>query len=158
MSLKEQFSTAKAYIDAKKYDDARRVLKKIDHPKAKEWLDKLDTFPAVKAKRTRKKITWALLAVSLVMLAVGYLYLKQITDEAGRQADEMIFLIRINSRATVYCTNRLRLTEEVCEAWATETITNHRATLIYCGDIFDWIRETDLYTSCLTNRGVMLPG
>lgn len=39
---KELMESAKAYIQRKQYDDARRILLKIDHPTAKDWLLKLD--------------------------------------------------------------------------------------------------------------------
>lgn len=41
-TMQEQMQSAKAYIKAKQWDDARRVLKKIDHPTAKEWLKKVN--------------------------------------------------------------------------------------------------------------------
>jgi len=41
-TTKEKFDTAKQYIENKQYDRARGVLEAIDHPKAAEWLTKLD--------------------------------------------------------------------------------------------------------------------
>lgn len=40
--IKTKFEQAKAFIDAKDYAAARAVLWTIDHPRAKEWLEKLD--------------------------------------------------------------------------------------------------------------------
>lgn len=39
---KAKFAAAKELIDEKKYDEARTILKSIDHPTAREWEMKLD--------------------------------------------------------------------------------------------------------------------
>jgi hypothetical protein len=41
---KAKFAAAKELIDEKKYDEARAILRTIDHPTAQTWLDKLDTI------------------------------------------------------------------------------------------------------------------
>lgn len=52
LTVKEQFSTAKALIDKKKYNEARELLRTITHPTAQKWLEKLDTIaPERKGKR-----------------------------------------------------------------------------------------------------------
>ena len=38
---KAKFAAAKELIDEKKYDEARNILKTIDHPTAREWENKL---------------------------------------------------------------------------------------------------------------------
>ena len=40
--LKARFEEAKTHIQAKRYDEARAVLRTIKHPKAAEWLQKID--------------------------------------------------------------------------------------------------------------------
>lgn len=58
---KAKFAAAKELIDEKKYDEARHILRTIDHPTAREWeakLNQLDQFviPAEKgAKPTKSK-------------------------------------------------------------------------------------------------------
>jgi hypothetical protein len=57
---KAKFAAAKELIAEKKYDEARRILKTIDHPTAREWeakLDNLDQFvvPADTSKKASKK-------------------------------------------------------------------------------------------------------
>lgn len=39
---KAKFAAAKELIDEKRYDEARNILKTIDHPTAREWEAKLD--------------------------------------------------------------------------------------------------------------------
>lgn len=48
---KAKFAAAKELIDEKKYDEARGILKTIDHPTAREWEAKLDKIaPSVSYK------------------------------------------------------------------------------------------------------------
>jgi hypothetical protein len=46
MSVKEQMSQAKELIQAKRYDEARAILKKVDHPTAKQWIERIDAIKA----------------------------------------------------------------------------------------------------------------
>lgn len=69
MTISEQMAAARAYIEAGKYDDARRVLKKVDHPKAKEWLEKLnEKHPPKRAANWKVAV---LVAGIIVIVAFG---------------------------------------------------------------------------------------
>lgn len=65
---KAKFAAAKELIEEKRFDEARGILRTIDHPTAREWEAKIDklnppekpkrgekipAFPAVKAKRKK---------------------------------------------------------------------------------------------------------
>lgn len=81
MSINEQMAAARAYIEAGQYDDARRILKKVDHPKAKEWLRKLNEKHPPKRTSSWKIV---LLIVGIVIIVVtGVLYAN---DDAKRRA------------------------------------------------------------------------
>jgi hypothetical protein len=60
---KAKFAAAKELITERKYDEARRILKTIDHPTAREWeakLDQLDQFVVpteAQIKPSKKKST-----------------------------------------------------------------------------------------------------
>lgn len=41
---KESLLKARDLIREKRYTEAKRLLKTVDHPTAKEWLQKLDTI------------------------------------------------------------------------------------------------------------------
>jgi hypothetical protein len=46
--MKERFAQARTHIEAKQYNEARAILKTINHPTALKWLqkiDELDPFP-----------------------------------------------------------------------------------------------------------------
>ncbi len=49
---KQRMLVAKDFINEKKYAEARAVLKTVEHPKAKEWLAKLDQIAPEKRKHS----------------------------------------------------------------------------------------------------------
>ena len=53
---KEQMLAARELIKHKQYDQARVILENIDHPKAKEWLMKLDGMAPSKSTVVRAKV------------------------------------------------------------------------------------------------------
>lgn len=56
VSVKEQMLKARSLIQQKRYDEARGILRQVNHPKAKEWLQKLDKIaPPGKAAKPRNK-------------------------------------------------------------------------------------------------------
>lgn len=56
MSIKDQMLKARELISQKRYDEARAILVKIDHPTARDWLAKLDARAAAgKATSTASK-------------------------------------------------------------------------------------------------------
>ncbi len=75
---KAKFEAARELIQEKRYDEARAILKTLDHPLAKEWLVKLEkTAPEVKRKsetapsdtsRQNKRLPQAPKAVDFITL------------------------------------------------------------------------------------------
>jgi hypothetical protein len=61
-NLKQRMLQAKVAIKAKQYDKARKLLKGVDHPKAREWLAKLDKV-APKSKRKISLIQYVIFCV-----------------------------------------------------------------------------------------------
>jgi hypothetical protein len=70
--LKAKFETAKELIDKKKYDQARAILKTINHPTATAWLAKLDKISPPKQNRAIPLIvfTTAILLAGCIALAI----------------------------------------------------------------------------------------
>lgn len=53
MTVKEKLVQARDLIKEKRYDEARSILKQVDHPMATEWLNKIDMLaPAPAGKNT----------------------------------------------------------------------------------------------------------
>lgn len=89
MSLKDQFESARAYISAGDYDNARRILRKVDHPKAKEWLERLDRQHP--PKRSRRRLLYGLLAVLVVLMICSIaFYMTQIMPESSRELQALL--------------------------------------------------------------------
>lgn len=73
MSIQEQMNAARAYIQRKQYADARRLLKTIDHPKAKDWLVKINEIepePPMLGPFYEKDV-WSFGIVVFVSLVLG---------------------------------------------------------------------------------------
>jgi len=49
MSTKERMKSAKAYINDGQRDKARKILKTVNHPTARQWLQQLDETHPVKS-------------------------------------------------------------------------------------------------------------
>ena len=74
-SLKDKFESAHAYIQAEQYEDARRILKTIDHPKATELLAKLDAKSPPKPPFYRTNFFRVVIALIVFVVAgVGIWY------------------------------------------------------------------------------------
>ncbi|NDJ59917.1 MAG: hypothetical protein GYB67_02260 [Chloroflexi bacterium] len=72
----EQLARAREYIKQKQYKDARRILKKIDDPKADEWLARIDEIEPAQRGRSggRRRIRGLDVALVLLILAgLGFL-------------------------------------------------------------------------------------
>lgn len=85
---REKMESARAYIKVKDYDSARRLLKQVDHPKAREWESKLPAAP--KPKRNYLRIVLVLVIVAgLVFAAIQYAEIRRqatiINDTVERQ-------------------------------------------------------------------------
>lgn len=69
---KAKFAAVKELIDEKKFDEARALLKTIDHPVAQEWIDKINKLspPPVASKSSPKATTTIYNVVRGVLVTV----------------------------------------------------------------------------------------
>lgn len=76
--VKAQLAEARALIQQKRYADARKVLKRIDDPTARQWEAKLDSIAPIAPSASRPIINYAIFTVIgaivglLIGLAVGH--------------------------------------------------------------------------------------
>lgn len=95
---KAKFDAAKELIDEKRYDEARALLKTIDHPTAAKWLDRLDVIApatqaiAIKARKKPTRLQMVLLIVGLLIIGLFILALIQQSQMAHQN-----YLDTINS-------------------------------------------------------------
>jgi hypothetical protein len=83
---KAKFQAAKELIDEGRYDEARSLLRTLDHPTASAWLEKLDRlYPSQPAKR-RTGLIVLIAALLVLVVSIGILVLFQ--SRQGLQAAE----------------------------------------------------------------------
>jgi hypothetical protein len=76
MSTEDQLQRARELIKSKRYDDARKLLWKIDHPKAKQWLERIEgigpatVVPAAPVKKRR--YTWRRMLGLILFIPVSF--------------------------------------------------------------------------------------
>lgn len=96
---KQQMAQARALIESKDYDGARRILAKVDHPKAREWEQKLEArLPTKKPSNLWKWVVG--IAVVLVIVA-GALYIYQISENT-RESTRRLALDLCSDQYKVY--------------------------------------------------------
>lgn len=62
---------AQALLKAKRYDEARKLLKKINHPTAEKWLAQLEQIaPLPVAKRSQSRVIPATAAFAVIVIAL----------------------------------------------------------------------------------------
>jgi hypothetical protein len=88
MDTREQLAKARELIQARRFDQARALLQQIDHPKATEWLVKLDEVAPQKRKAAKKKSSGGgmrsyllVLLLIVVVLASVLVVLNQSSDD-----------------------------------------------------------------------------
>ena len=108
MSIKEQMLQARELIRAKQYDQARAILVTVDHPKAREWLARIDqigasspqTVPEVRPRRSSSKRGILVAGMVMVVLLVALVGLVLIVPnlpnplDAGSSSDDAYSLAR----------------------------------------------------------------
>lgn len=81
MSSKNRMLEARDLIQEEKFDEARAILQDIDHPTAREWLDKLNQVsPAARTASTRN---WGRLIAVLLVAAVVIIGVVVIVTQSG---------------------------------------------------------------------------
>lgn len=86
MDDKDKMTKARELIKAKKFDEARRLLRGVKHPKATEWLDKLP--PPKRSKRLRTALVVIILVVAIGGFAWAMQYSKQQADIMNQAAED----------------------------------------------------------------------
>lgn len=102
---REKMQQARELIQAKRYDEARAVLRGINHEMALDWLDKIDKLdpPQVeKVKEPEKHTAWLpilfLLVIVVVILGIAF-YLGVITP----MSDHIQQTVNAIDNEALYC-------------------------------------------------------
>ncbi|HEX2906034.1 MAG TPA: hypothetical protein VHO69_04195 [Phototrophicaceae bacterium] len=85
---KQKMLAAKELIQEKRYDEARTILKTVNHPTAKQWLEKLDKIAPVKPKSARPNRRILLLV--LLPLCIVLMILTQPNKEGNQNTPNTV--------------------------------------------------------------------
>lgn len=137
---KEKYAAAKAYIREKKYDNARRLLKQIDHPAAKALLEKI---PASKRFLSRRNLLIAAGVVVIVLLVAAVLINQAVTAA------------NVTIRLSLYCSQNA---DDVtnCDQWIDTVKAQNRETITRCYQRYPESLNP-LFVECLFDEGVTFP-
>lgn len=157
MSLQDQMQSAKAYIKAKDYDSARRILKKIDHPTANAWLAKIDTLSPPKPPFYKTPLFRGVTLLVVVALAGAILWYN--TTYKYQTAKSAIFGVCIKpaiyfgdgdtSHCTPYADEVMQLIE------ANSAVMEQECAIVDGNVIQDTIDYPDSVIACLEELGLL---
>lgn len=150
MNVKEQMLKAKNLIQQRQYDEARAILKTIDHEKARQWESKLP-----KPERRVNPI-WPILFTLIVLAGGGYLAITFITqmntsrDLGTASARVAVHCVEVNSEDVV-----LRGMPEIdCGAWSDNVITGNDLALLACQRLHPV--DDNAFIQCLDKSGMLI--
>jgi len=148
MSTKEKMQTARAHIQRKEYDDARRILSTVDHPKAREWEAKIDR---VAPRRSWLRRHW--LKVVVVVFAVILVALGILVYQAGQEAGQVWQRIERVDALETYCILDYERYSgnprpQDCYAWAGAVVDVAEP----CFGDDDYVYFPEEFTGCLVPR------
>ncbi len=159
---KAKFERAKELIREKEYGKARALLKTIDHPTAKDWIAKLDQKDELRYRRNWRRMRWILIALVIIMGVVALIIVPpyiQMNNEQTRSMSTAVANVSVAVALEGFCKRDMLRPEQECEEWANIVTTQDpdwRAKKCY--DLYDSIRETDLFSLCLLNEGIRVLG
>lgn len=151
-TVKERMLEAQQLIKAKDYEGARAILKKVKHPKAAEWLTRLDELAPVKP--ARRWWLWALVAVVLLLVmgvgVVGLIYINNASTSG-----------RLSARMTSYCLNVYTETHSTenfnkCDAWVNDVLISQQSTVVACDQRSNGLDKP--FADCLYDEYILPPG
>lgn len=185
---KAKFAAVKELIDEKKYNEARKLLKTIDHPTARAWEEKLNKIAPESPVATYR---WAFVAGALGLVGIIAVILivqglnsnpaaqlptvapssppdvTQValpTVESASDANSTPTLvvddkmIAVDAALQVYCTTTGERAKGDCSRWSVEVIVGNYEGAEICYDEYDWITDTYNFTLCLMTQGIVAVG
>jgi hypothetical protein len=102
MDTKGQMLVAKNLIQQKRYEEARAVLKTIQHPTAQKWLVTLDRISPEKKTAPPKRRRWWLIAGGIVAIYLACAVIYYATERS--QTPELVsYINRIKTSQATVC-------------------------------------------------------
>jgi|GEM_PF-2479051 hypothetical protein len=118
----ERLLQAKKLIQQKRYEEARKLLTTIDHPLARDWLDKLDRITP--ARKSSTLLVLLVGGIGLLLLVVVVFAVVSSLDAQRRRAElEVALLNETLARATENTANTLTVISFHATADTANTLT-----------------------------------
>jgi hypothetical protein len=164
LTPKEKLLKAQALIKDKRYADARRILRAVDHPTAREWLVKLDRIaPEIeepdfddeverlpKKKSSRRNLYLVIIAVLVALIVVSFLNLREEQRVVREATRELIYNDAVRIRLQFYCEEES--TKAACDQTVPIYILSHQDEIDVCWKLHN---DTQLAEDCLRQRGLV---
>jgi len=156
---RERMLQAREHIKAKRYDEARSILKTIDHPKAKEWLAKVNKIsPPAKRKRRIRPV----IAIPLAIVVVIIVIVIAITMSRASYSNWFYNSRLPEARAILsgFCDAYLNIAEHRCTQWVNETFEEdikRTFQVVTCDGLYNWLAEPQRFANCLAVSEVYMP-
>jgi cytoskeletal protein RodZ len=145
-SVKERYEEALALAKAGKYDQARQILKTLNHPKARELEAKINAkAPTNKPKRGRNIALLSFLLVAIVVIGFGvwtFIQRQQTSGQIERYARVFGYCLRVADTSQI----------EICDDWAEVIATEEADTVNACHNNSPEL-DTPFY-ECLSDEGI----
>lgn len=142
-TVKERMLEAQQLIKAKDYEGARAILKKVKHPKAAEWLTRLDELAPIKP--ARRWWLWALVAVVLLLVVGGGVVAVTQMNGSSERA-------RLEVKLVTLC---VKADGANCAAWAAGVMASHSEAVKECDRIAGGSDDAFIW-DCLNRKGISL--
>ena len=172
-ALKRRFRTAQKLITEERFDAARYVLQQIDHPQAKEWLNRIKGKKSKTRAGTPVNSTLILFGIFAFVIVMGsilaILYAptlieaiqprtyEQYLDDTFVSEEEILY-----SHVTGYCYHSTGYGGELCLDWADLVMAEHQPIISRCFEPYMVVAiiEADDYASigiCLSESAIPPP-
>lgn len=176
---RDTLQKAKRMVSAGDYEQARKLIRGINHPNRAKWLAAVDAKemeadpfagitpakpvsrkpvkgakPAPKKKSLWKRIRWYILAIALITLGLLVWSASQDNQQAGEE-------VRMWSRALRFCITAyydvdLENMTDGCSGWAQQQVDFNLDVLLEC-DRRAGALDNEFH-SCLIREGILPPG
>ena len=154
-NLKSQFAAAKQHINQGNYVQARAVLSQIGHPKATDWIKRIDKIaPPVTSKPTPQSPRlwpWIAAATLIVVIAISAVLYIQNQNEVKAKAAENV---RLKQEAEVWALTVISLEDYVglssedAEFVADVLIELYPSDLYRCAQLYP-LERIERFSECI---------
>lgn len=153
--VKAQLAEVKALIQQKRYADARKALKRIDDPLARQWEARLDSITPASPAAAPSILNYVIIGVAagIVGLIIGFLIGSSLGNRnVISSATDYSKITEVKSALMSYC-DIMKLTP-YCDSWTDDVMSNHLEAARQCLTQIDWNTKIEPFGQCLLDNNV----